>query len=46
MQASNIILTNESGISIVQIPTITTYKLEPSADGVLVFLIVMMAFVQ
>ena len=38
MQASTIILTNESGASIIQIPYITTVKLDPSDDSVFVLL--------
>lgn len=36
MQAPTVILTNESGTSIVQIPTVATVKLEPNDDNVLV----------
>jgi hypothetical protein len=36
MQASTVILTNESGTSTVQIPTVATVKLEPNDDSVLV----------
>lgn len=36
MQVSIIILTNESGTSIVQIPSVTTVKLELTDDSVLV----------
>jgi len=36
MQASTVILTNESGTSTVQIPSVATVKLEPSDDSVFV----------
>jgi len=36
MQASTVILTNESGTSTVKIPTVATVKLEPNDDSVLV----------
>ena len=36
MQAPTVILTNESGTSTVQIPTVATVKLEPNDDNVLV----------
>jgi hypothetical protein len=36
MQASTVILTNESGTSTVQVPSIVTVKLEPTDDSVIV----------
>ena len=36
MQASTVILTNESGTSTVQIPSVTHVKMEPTDDSVFV----------
>ena len=36
MQASTVILTNKSGTSTIQIPSVTTVRLEPTDDSVLV----------
>ena len=38
MQASTVILTNESRTSTVQVPSVVTVKLEPTDDSVIVLL--------